>query len=186
MSAVRRTVLLALLAVSALVGGASSASAAITVSNPGTLTMTDSGNVHWDSTFFGFPVTMTCSTANLTGSVSSSGAVSISNATFSSCLDGFGGATAVTANGLPWTAQIKGTTGAYRVDSLNVKLTLNTGFGTCAYNGGTLTTVAAASPMTQLSYSGAGPLTSTTSGCGNMTWTGDYNLSRSLSVSGTL
>lgn len=183
MPALRHAVLLAALPVSALAGGASSASAATVVSNPGTFTASEAGSLEWDTSRYG-----PCSSGSLTGSVSSSGAVSVTGAAFNTCVDGLGGSETVSPVLLsPWVAQIKGSAGAYRLDTLPVRLdsTLSTG-ATCHYNGGSVTTVSAASPLSQLVYSTAGPLTSSTTGCGDMTWTGYLDLSRSLTISGSL
>lgn len=187
MHKIRRVAMMAALAISAFGASAGAASAAITVSNPGTLTGSDSGNVQFKATLYSFPVTVTCTTANLTGSVTSSGASSITASTFTGCTDGLGGSVTVASTGFPWAAQIKGSTGAYRLDSLPARVNITPSFGsTCAYNGGTLTSSSVASPASTIPYSNAGPLTSTTSGCGNGTLTGTYNLSKSLTISGSL
>lgn len=192
MHKIRRAVMFAALAVCAFGASASAASAAITVSNPGTLTGSDAGGVTFNATLYGFPVSITCSSANLTGSVSASGAVSVTGASFNTCVDGLGGSVTVTpVLTTAWTGQIMGNTtghlGKYRVDSLGARVDVTPSFGpVCHYNGGSITTIDETSPASTMQYSSAGPLTSTTTGCGNGTLTGTYNLSKSISISGSL
>jgi hypothetical protein len=202
MDKLRRAALFAALTVCALGASAASASAAVTVTGPscgGTLTPscavtgTDSNNVSFSATLYGFPVTVTCTNATLTGTVSSSGVTSVATATWSSCTDGLGGAVTVTAPAanLPWSGQVRGNTtghtGVYRLDNLQPKVDITPSFGpVCHYTGGTLVTTDQASPLSSLTYSGAGPLTSSTAGCGNGTLTGTYTLNKTLTITGSL
>jgi hypothetical protein len=202
MHKLRRAVLFAALTGCALGGSAASASAAVSVTGPNcgagntltpscAVTITDSSGVSFSATLYGFPVTVTCSTVTYTGTVSGTGVFSIATATFSGCTDGLGGAVTVIPVGLPWIAQIRGNTaghtGVYRLANLAPKFDLTPSFGAvCHYTSGTLVTTDQASPFSSLTYSGAGPLTSSTFGCGNGTLTGTYNLNKTLTVTGSL
>jgi hypothetical protein len=202
MHKLRRAALFAALTVCALGASAASASAAVSVTGPScgagntvtpscAVTGTDSNSVSFSATLYGIPVTVTCQNATLTGTVGGTGATSVATATWTSCTDGLGAAVTVTAVSLPWSAQVRGNTtghtGKYRLDNLQPKVDITPSFGgVCHYTGGTLVTTDQTSPISSLIYSGAGPLTSTTFGCGNGTLTGTYNLNKTLTITGSL
>jgi hypothetical protein len=202
MHKLRRAALLAALTVCALGASVASASAAVSVTGPScgagntltpscAVTITDSSGVSFNYMLYGFPITITCTNTTLTGTVGGTGAVSVASATWTGCQDGVYGGVTVVAVSLPWSAQVRGNTtghaGLYRLDNLQPKLDMTPSFGgDCHYNGGTLVTTDQSSPFSSLTYSGAGPLTSTTYGCGNGTLTGTYTLDKTLTVTGSL